>query len=219
MLGQVKPLDAYCTGMEELGIWHRIDPKVTPTKFHAAVCSTREREMLARIKRVVRKGHVTALTPEEMLLEDGTEQMPPDTLYIDCTASAGVVMTCKVPRVFSGNEININLIRPFQPLFGAALIAFLEAHVPDENLRAACTNTVNFHDTPAQYVAQMLPAMMNQGAWSKVPEVKEWIGRTRLQALNHLLPGYDAENPEHASIMSRFGPAARAALQNIPYLK
>ena len=121
----------------------------------------------------------------------------------------------RVPRVFSGDEINLNMIRPFQPLFGAALIAFLEAKVPDDNLRAACTNTVDFHDTPREYIAQMLPAMINQGAWARVPEIREWMGRTRLQAINHLMVGFDPADEEKAALLSRFGPAAKAAVQNI----
>lgn len=172
--------------------------------------------MLASIGHVVRKGRVTALQQGRMILKDGEEVMPEGTLYVDCTASAGVVMDPDMPPVFDGDTININLIRPFQPLFGAALIAFLEARVPDETARAACTHTVNFHDTPAQYIAEMVPAMMNQAAWSKVPPVREWMERTRLQAINHLMAGFDPQDSEKTALLGQFGAASKAAVQNIP---
>lgn len=219
ILGSVKTVSEYCAAMEAEGTWHRIDPKTTPTKFHAAVASPRELDMLRKITDVVRKGHVTALRDGQMTLVEGTADVPQGTLFVDCTASAGVVMPKNTPRVFEGDTINLNLIRPFQPLFGAALIAFLEARVPDENLRRACTYTVNFHDTPAQYISEMLPAMINQGAWSKVPEVKEWMERTRLQAINHLMVGFDPADEGRMALLSRFGPAAKAAVGNIPYIK
>ena len=215
--GRVSSVAEYCAAMEENGVWHRIDPAITPTKFHAAVCSPREVGMLARITDVVRLGHVTRIAPEALTLKEGEVAAAPGSLYIDCTASAGVVMDAKMPRVFEDDRtINLNLIRPFQPLFGAALIAFLEAHVPDPKLRNACTYTVNFHDTPAQYIKEMLPAMMNQGAWSKVPAVKAWMERTRLQAMNHLMKGFDPEDADKMALLSKFGPASKAAVMNIP---
>ncbi|MFC6640257.1 hypothetical protein [Sulfitobacter sediminilitoris] len=215
-LATVSNVDEYCARMEEIGVWHRIDPAITPTKFHAAVCSPREVAMLASITNVIRKGHVTDIENGKLILQDGTAEIPKNSLYIDCTASAGVVMPDNMPPIFDGDTININLIRPFQPLFSAALIALLEAKVPDDTVRAACTHTVNFHDTPAQYIAEMLPAMMNQGAWSRVPPVKEWMDRTRLQAITHLMAGFDPADEEKMALLSQFGPASKAAVQNIP---
>lgn len=214
----VTDISQFCDQMEQSGTWHRIDTSVTPTRFHAAVCSSSEAAALAGIKNVIRKGHVTQVAQGGMTLVEGAVTVPQDTLFIDCSASAGVVMTGGFPPVFDGNTINLNLIRPFQPLFGAALIALLEAKVPDPEIRAACTHSVNFHDTPAEYIAQMLPAMMNQQAWSKVPVVKEWMERTRLQAMNHLMAGFDPGDQAKLELLGRFGPASKAAFKNIPNL-
>lgn len=216
ILGSASSTGEFCTQMEEIGLWHRIDPDVTPTKFHAAVCSARELDLLAQIKNVVRLGHVNAIGPTRLVCQNGTVKQPKSTLYIDCTASAGAVMPRDLPPVFDGDTINLNLIRPFQPLFGAALIALMEAKLPDDALRAACTHVVNFHDTPEQYIAEMQPAMMNQGAWSKVPVLREWMAKTRLQAINHLMAGFDQTDVEKLQLLGSFGPAAKAAIQNIP---
>ena len=218
IVGTVSNVGKFCEAMERCGTWHRIDPTVTPSKFHAAVCSATEVASLARIKNVIRLGHVTQIERGRLTLVQGSAQTPENSLYIDCSASAGVVMPKDVPPVFEGDMINLNLIRPFQPLFGAALIAFLEARVPDPALRAACTHTVNFHNTPAEYIAEMLPAMMNQGAWSKVAPVKDWIEHTRLQAMNHLMVGFDPSDTGKLELLGQFGPAAKAAVLNIPNL-
>lgn len=216
VLARVSNVDEFSAEMEDIGVWHRIDSDVTPTKFHAAVCSPREVTMLRRIKHVVRLGHVTKIAQGKMTLRNGTMEIPQNSLCIDCTATAAVVMSPDQPPVFDGDTINLNLIKPFQPLFGAALIALLEAKVPDAAVRAACTHTVNFHDTPREYIAEKLPAMMNQSGWSKVPTVRAWIEGTRLQPANHMMVGFDPTDTEKLSLLSKFGPAAKAAVENIP---
>jgi hypothetical protein len=217
-LANATTVDEFCTMMEDVGIWHRIDPDVKPTKFHAAVCSIAEQEKLAQIRNVIRMGHVTAIEPRRLLLEQGGVDMPDNTLYIDCTARAGIIMGQDQRPIFDGDTINISMIRPFQPIISAALIALLEARVPDAASRAACTHLVDFHDTPAQYIAQQLPSMMNQAAWSKVPAVKDWLGQSRLHAGNHLMAGFDPADPEKSALIGRMGPTAKQALQNIPAL-
>lgn len=216
VLAKVSNVDEFCAAMEEIKVWQRIDPDVTPTKFHAAVCSPREVAMLRQIKNVVRLGHVTQVANGRITLAEGGVEVPQNSLCIDCTASAGVVMSPDQPPVFDGDEINLNLIKPFQPLFGAALIALLEAKVPDDATRVACTHTVNFHDTPLQYIAEKLPAMMNQGGWSKVPAVREWIEGSRLQPANHMMVGFDPGDAEKMALLGKFGPASKAAVANIP---
>ena len=66
----------------------QLDEKVTPTMFHCATVSRLEFEALKEIKSVVRKGHVTSVTREEVTLEHGSYKPVPDTLYIDCSAGA-----------------------------------------------------------------------------------------------------------------------------------
>lgn len=215
-LGTVSNVREYCEKMEQSGMWHRIDADTWPTKFHAAVCSDAEINGLRTVKNVIRAGHVTRIEPGVMQLEQARVASAPNQLYVDCTARAGVVLGPDTPPVFNGDTINLFMVRAFQPLFSAALIAFLEANIPDEETRKACTRLVNFHDTPAQYVAQMHNAIMNQGAWAKIPEVKEWIDQCRLYAVNHLLAGLEPDDTDKLAMLQKFAPLSQAAAENIP---
>ena len=58
--------------------------------------------------------------------------------------------------------------------------------------------------------------MLNQGAWSQVPEVKAWIEQCRLYAVNHLLAGVKPEDNGRREMLGRFAPLSMAAIENIP---
>ena len=75
---------------------------------------------------------------------------------------------------------------------------------------------VNFHDTPKQYIAQQLNAIMNQGAWNQVPPLKAWIDTCRLYAINHILAGITPDQTDRIATLGRFGPLSKAAAENIP---
>jgi hypothetical protein len=218
-LGTSSTVAEYCEKMEASGMWHRIDPEIWPTRFHAAVCSRKEMDALRQVRDVVRLGHVRRIQADRMILAEGEVAVPPGArLYIDCTARAGAIIGKDAPPVFDGDTINTFMIRPFQPLFSAALIAFIEANVEDEETRKSCTRLVNFHDTPAQYIAQQFNAIMNQGAWSQVPQVKAWIEGCRLYAINHILAGVRPDQTDRLEMLARFGPLSKAAAENIPRL-
>jgi len=209
-------VDEFCAKMEKVGIWHRTDGDVLPTKFHAATSSMAEMELLRSVRDVVRQGRVTGIEADRLVLENGSVSTTPNRLYIDCTASGGAVLGCDAPPIFDGDTINLFMIRCFQPLFSAAVIAFLEANVPDEDVRRACTRVVDFHHTPAEYVAQMRRAIINQGTWSKVPPLKAWMETCRLNAVNHLMAGFDPSDSDQTEMLMRFGPLSQAAVENIP---
>ncbi|MEX0340507.1 MAG: hypothetical protein AB3N11_15890 [Arenibacterium sp.] len=216
-LGTVSTVDEYCERMEASGLWHRIDPDIWPSKFHAAVCSRVEMEALRKVRDIIRMGHLKRIETGRLILAEGDVAVPPGKrLYVDCTARAGAILGKGAPPVFDGDTINLFMIRPFQPLFSAALIAFLETNVPDDAVRQACTRLVNFHDTPKQYIAQQLNAIMNQGAWNQVPPLKAWINTCRLYAINHILAGITPDQTDRMATLGRFGPLSKAAAENIP---
>ena len=70
--------------------------------------------------------------------DQGAVPADPDTLYVDCSASA--IQPLPGLPVFDGARINLLMVRYCQPLFSAALIAFVESHVEDDAARyALCT--------------------------------------------------------------------------------
>ncbi|MGF1621961.1 MAG: NAD(P)-binding protein [Rhodomicrobiaceae bacterium] len=64
----------------------RIDPAVTPTMFRCAIVSEAELEQLRRVRNVVRLGHVTAISHDEIVLEHGTVPTSPGKIHIHCSA-------------------------------------------------------------------------------------------------------------------------------------
>jgi hypothetical protein len=142
--------------------------------------------------------------------------VPERRLYVDCTAHGGATLPQDAPPVFDADTINLFMVRPFQPLFSAALIAHLEACIPDDDLRQSCTRVTNFHDTPAEYLAVQEIGFVNQGIWNKTPEIMDWINGCRLNAGAHLFRGMTPNDTEKLAVLGRMGPLTKAAVVNIP---
>jgi hypothetical protein len=103
--------------VEASGAWLRLDPQVEPSLFHAATVSEGELQELKRIADIVRLGRVVSVESERILLERGQVSARPDTLYVDCTASA--LQRPPTLPVFHGDRITLQMVRfpqlPFDP--------------------------------------------------------------------------------------------------------
>lgn len=214
-LASAVSVDDHCANMESCGRWHRIDRQHRPTKFHAAVCSRAEIEALRSVRNVIRGRHVRRIETDRLHLETGSEKVDRTCLFVDCTARAGVRLGRDDLKVFDGDVINLFMVRPFQPVFSAALIAFIEATLTDEALRAQCTRITDFHDTPAEFVAVQRVGYLNQGTWNRCPEIKAWIDSCRLNAGSHLLAGLTAQDTEKLAMLGKMGPLTAQAVENI----
>ena len=105
----------------------RIDRAVTPSVYRCAIVSQAELEQLRRIEDIVRLGHLRSVHPTQIVLEQGALPADPDTLYIDC--SAGALQMPPALPVFDRDHINLLMVRWCQPVFSAALIAYVESHI------------------------------------------------------------------------------------------
>ena len=119
-------------------------------------------------------------------------------------------------KVFDGDVINLAMVRPFQPLFSAALVAHLEACVPDEELRQQATGITDFFDTPALSLIGQRQGFINQHVWNQTPAIKNWVDGCRLNAGFHLLRGLGPEDAEKMKMLGRLRPLTAAAVKNIP---
>ncbi|NNE54279.1 MAG: NAD(P)/FAD-dependent oxidoreductase, partial [Sulfitobacter sp.] len=215
-LASAKSVKEHCLNMERIGRWQRLDPDVWPTRFHAAVCSKIEIEALRQVSDVVRLGHVRHLQAERMVLAEGVREASAKTLYIDCTARGGVILNDPEAKVFDGDTINLFMLRPFQPVFSAALIAHLEATVPDEKLRQQASQVTDFFNTPAEALMVQRQGYINQHVWNQVPGIKDWIDSCRLNAGMHVLKGLGPDDAEKMQLLGKIGPLTAAAVENIP---
>jgi len=83
--------------LEACGYFLRLDKDVRPAMFKGATISKLEIAQLQRIKNVVRKGHVTAISTDVVKLTEGAIPTSAKTLHIECSASA--VMNRELKRV------------------------------------------------------------------------------------------------------------------------
>lgn len=171
----------------------QLDEKVMPTMFHCATVSLLEFEALKEIKSVVRKGHVTSVTREEVTLEHGSYKPDPDTIYIDCSAG-GIPKVPPVP-VFRSRNITLQPVRYCQQTFSAALIAHVEATYEDEKLKNELSGPVPMPNEPIDFPLIMLQTNLNTIGWLKQPQTVSWLGRSRLNMLKSIIP----DDPEQTA--------------------
>lgn len=223
--GQADQLEAFAgaTSVEDLylrleacGAMLRIDPARMPGMFHFATVSLAELAQLRRIDQVVRLGRVRALQAREMLLEHGRVAVPPDTLFIDCSASA-VREKAPVP-VFQGRLVVPQLLRAPLPTFSAALTAWVEAHVPDEARQNLLCTPVPFTHRLDTYPRTMLVNMTNQFHWGQDKALREWMRASRLDGFGRLIASADRQDPAQMAVLARLKDAAPAAMANLARL-
>jgi len=194
----------------------RIYPDHLPTMFHFATVSKGEIAMLQRLKNVIRMGRVQALEPANMVLDKGHVAMDVGTLYIDCTASA--VEKWQIQPVYQPNKIVLQVVRAPLPTFSAAMIAYVEAHYPDDDVRNKLCASVPFPRTLADYPRTMAVNMMNQIQWSQDKTLRNWIRDTRLDGFGKLMSNIDPNDAEKMAIISGLRTQAMAAMANAPKL-
>lgn len=214
-LATSKTVEEHCLRLEAEGRWQRIDRDYWPERFHAATCSNAELEALRTITDVVRLGRVKRITTDKMECVKGDHPMTGAPLYVDCTGAAEV-STKSDAKIFDGDTITIMLVRPFQPVFSAALIAHLECGDYNDTIRQFATQVTDFHHTPADYFAVQRQGFMNQYLWNQNPAIRAWVDSSRLNAGTHLTANLTAEDTDKIALLKSFGPLMAQAVDNIP---
>ncbi|RYY97291.1 MAG: NAD(P)/FAD-dependent oxidoreductase [Comamonadaceae bacterium] len=202
--------------LEACGAMLRIDRTVEPAMFHFATLATGEVEVLRRIRDVVRLGRVQALKADHMQLEKGRVPVAPDTLFIDCTASA-VEFRPSQP-IFQDGRIVLQIVRLPLPAFSAALIGYVEAHYDDDARKNGLCTSVPFPHTLAEYPAGMALNMRNQMAWGQDKTLREWIRASRLDGFGKLMASADREDAAKQATIARLKEQSAAAMANLPHL-
>lgn len=202
--------------MESAGIWLRIDESVEPSFFHAATVTRLELDELRRIDNIVRLGRVQSISDTSVMLERGSIDAEPNTLYVDCTASA-LSPRPTVP-VFSGDRITLQMVRFPQQTFSAALIAFLETKFENDAEKNQYSAPISLPDSVTDYIKTLMPDMMNQYLAGKHPAIKEWIGQSRLDAFTRVAREVDKSDEKKMAILGRLREGSKAAVANLPRL-
>ncbi len=223
--GQVAQMQAFAESesveevfarLEAAGVMLRIYPDQQPTMFHYATISEGEVAELQRITDVVRMGRVQLIGTDAMVLDQGSVPVAPDTLFIDCTASA-VEVRPALP-IFDGTRITPQLVRVPQPAFSAALVAYVEAHYPDDAAKNALCRTVPFPETLGHYPMCNIVNMMNQFAWSLDKALSRWIRDSRLDGFGKVIAAVKPDDAAKVELLTKFRSTAMAAMVNLQKL-
>ncbi len=198
--------------LEDAGVLLRLDQNVKPQMFHGATISQLELEQLRRINNVVRKGRVSHLQTDQILLEQGSIPTSSKNLHIDCSASA--IANLAIKKVFQGNLITPQTVRSYQPVFSAAFIAHVEAKYNDEAEKNRICSVVPLPNLDTDWIRMTGAQMMNQYQWSKVADLRTWLMANRLHGMGKLVQSAAKDDDaKQALLMSMRNNAAPAMLK------
>ncbi len=186
--------------LEAAGELRRLDPNIEPQAYHCAILSDREVAELRRIEGVIRLGRVTAISADEIRLEQGTISTGPTTLHIDCSAAG--IPTHPSTTVFAGDRITLQWIRTCQPAFSAALIGFVESTFTDEEVKNRICMPVVPPTVPLDWLRMYRIELANRKCWAEHPEINDWMAASRLDIFTRTARsrlGIDVEATEHLS--------------------
>lgn len=209
-------IDDLFTRLEAVGALHRLDAAVRPTTYRCAVVSKGELAQLQRIKDVHRMGHVRAIEPRRLTLDGGELAADADTLYVDCSASA--IQPPPNAPIFEGEVIHLQMVRTCQPLFSAALVAWLEAHVEGNAARNAMARPIAGPERPVDWLRMWGVTLANTGAWRANPALMAWLAQCRLNGQAVMMRGMQPGDERRMGLLREVGQRSPAAAARIPAL-
>jgi len=212
-IAHAESIDDLFDKLESSGVVVRIDPSVTPTMYHGATISQQELTALRRIKNVVRKGRVTHLNKNHMMLEQGEETLPDNTLFIDCSASA--LGELKPLPVFQDQLITLQTIRIIQPVFSAALIAHLEAAYDNDEHRNMLSQIVPLPNNATDWLTVNAAFMKNQYLWSQDKNLQKWLYFNRLDGFSKMVADVSPDDVEKQAVLKRLRGNIPKAMDNL----
>jgi hypothetical protein len=197
----------------------RLSPDITPSMFHFAVISETEIALLSTIKQVYRQGRVTGLEPAAMSFGEERVEVPKDTLFIDCTASAVPFEARGSDRpFFDGDTITPQLVQtPFVP-YSAALAAFLEVNFETDEERNALAPLAPLTDTTSTYPAAFLANLRSTGLLSQNAKVSAWNAKSRLHPTGPAVAKLAAEGSPKLAAMGNLVSAIPQTMPGITKL-
>ncbi len=204
--------------LEKAGCIIRLDENIKPKMFHGATISQAELAELRRVKKVIRMGRIQRIEPHEIVLDEGTIGSTPETLHVDCTASA--VANLEIAPAFEGDLIRLQTARMFQPVFSASVMAYVEAKYEDEARKNEICNVIPLPNHDTDWIKVVAAGMMNQFVWSQDKELRRWIRSNRLDAFGRLMRSVEEGATEKQEILNRMRGASMEAMGKLQaYIK
>jgi hypothetical protein len=205
-------IDDLFARLAEGGCLLRIDEAVQPSMYRCAIVSQAELAQLKRIGDVVRMGHVIALDPGRIVLDDGTIDADPSALFVDCTGD-GIGHREATP-VFASDRITLQSVRTCQPTFSAAVTARIEAMELDDATKNDYCWPVPHPTKPLDWLTMTIEFNHNQLRWFDDPELMSWLNGARLNAASHM----QAADTDARDVLAQIAPRLRGATDKLEAL-
>jgi hypothetical protein len=171
-------LDDLFLRLEDAGIMLRVDTSVTPTMAKTPTLATWELDLLRSIAHVVRLGHIRAVRSGRMELEQGSVDLPPGALVVNCAAD-GLPARPLVP-IWQPDVITLQPVRAGFPCFGAALIGYVEAtRSSDDEKNRVCAPSP-YGNSLAEWARMNVLGTRNAGVFAAEPDIKAWADQVPL---------------------------------------
>ncbi len=187
--------------LEASGYFLRLDPNVRPSMFHGATISELELAELRKLKNIVRLGRVQRIELNEIVLDRGTIPASPNSVYIDCSASA--ITNLETKPIFQGDLITPQTVRSYQPAFSAAFIAHVETTYETEEEKNGLCGVVPLPNSDLDYMKLTLAFMTNQYTWGQNPEIRSWLLANRLDGFSKMVSEISKDDKEKRAILRR----------------
>ncbi len=190
----------------------RLDPDVMPEMYHGAIMSIDELALLQKINDIVRQGRIERIDDDEIVMKKGTLPTKPNTLYVDCSAS-GITRRPIVP-VFTDRTVTLQMVKPIQPVFSAALVARVETlKLSEAQKNDLCSPTI-VPDMPTDWLTVLLAGLSAQAKWGANSDVKAWIASTRLDTFGSMARAVCPNDVDRLSLLQRLASNALSATSN-----
>jgi hypothetical protein len=169
-----KTLDEFFLRLESAGVMLRVDQTVSPTMAKAPTLGEWELELLRRVERVVRLGHVEGVDRSDMTLVGGSVALDPSSLVVHCAAS-GLQNPPMVP-IWGDGAVRLQTIRAGVPCFAAALAGYVEATRDDDRERNRLCPPNLYGDTLAHWARMQARGTIAAATFSAEPDIAAWLG-------------------------------------------
>lgn len=199
--------------MERAGVMLRLDNNVEPDMYHCAIISEGELDLLRQIKRIIREGRVQHISKSRMQMANTVIEMPANTLYIDCSASA-VTRHPQIP-IFQDGLLTPQIARTCQPAFSAALIGYIETLDLNDQEKNQLCQPLPLPDTPFDFFSISLSNMMNQYIWMRTPAIRDWLMGSRLDGFSGRVAQVTETDGDAHAILNAFRTHMPSAIANI----
>lgn len=120
--------------------------------------------------------------------------------------------------VFDGDRINLFFMRTCQPVFGAAVIAYVESHVADIAEKNALCKSVPVPQLPIDWLRMWLASLANGARWREHPGLGAWLTTCRLNYVAVLCKGLKPDDAPRMALLKQMGAKGGAAAAKLQVL-